>query len=109
MDTGSLIHATRPVWVNRCPDDFRSYLSAYSSDTHVGTEQYFPGSVDVIIDFGRLTYRVIKDTRYLEEDRFYAYLTGVVDRPVVSSFAPAAKKLPALSNDVVPASFPSPG
>jgi len=43
----------------------------------------------------------------VDEDRFYAYLTQVVDRPAVSTFASAATNLPALSSDVIPARFPS--
>ena len=102
-----MIHATRPLWAKRFPDDAQAFLSAYSSDAHVSTEQDSSGSIDAIYDFGRLTCRVLKETRYLDEDRFYAYLTQVVDYPIVSTFASAATNLPALSSDVIPAKFPS--
>jgi len=107
MDTGSLHHVTRPLWVKRLPNPDSPFLSAYSSDAHVSSELYSTGSVDVIFDFGRLTYRVLKETRYPEEDRFYAYLTRSVDIPIASSFATTATNLPPLSSDVAPAVFPS--
>jgi len=78
-----------------------SCLLTPGSDAHVSTEQYSSGSIDAIYDFGRLTDRVFKETRYLDEYRFYTYLTQVVDRPAVSTFASAATNLPPLSSDVL--------
>ena len=109
MDTGTLISATRPLWVSRVHGSHRASFSAYSPDAHVSWENYSTGGVDVVFDFGRLTCRVLKETRYLEEDRYYAYLTGAIDRPTRSSFVRPAVNIPALPSDAVPASFPSPG
>lgn len=57
-------------------------------------------------DFGRNTYRILKETRNPEVDRFDAYLTHVVAHPSASSFAVAATTFPPLPADVVPACFP---
>ena len=110
MDSCSLVSASSPRWIARVPAHVRDLLSAHhSSDTHVGLEDYTSGTIRVAFDFGRLTYRIIKESRSLESDRFHAYLTGVVTPPVVSSFAAPATVLPPLPPDAVPASFPAPG
>ena len=87
----------------------RDLLSCHhSSDTHVGLQDYTSGTIRVAFDLGRLTYRIIKESRSLESDRYHAYLTGTITPPDVSSFATAATVLPPLPPDVVPASFPAP-
>ena len=108
MDVSVLLFADRPQWIVRAPDWVRAMLSKrfHSSDTHLGIEEYRSGTVRVAFDFGRLTYRLLTEKRFLEEDRFMAYLTGVVSHPVSSSFAVAATNLPSLPADVVPARFP---
>ena len=107
MDTSDFVTADRPLWIARIPNVY-DFLPPrpYSKDTHLCVENYTSGTFRVAFDFGKLTYRVLKETRYFEEDRFFAYLTGVVSRPSASSFGVAAKYLPCLSADVLPASFP---
>ncbi len=108
MDTSDLVYADRPQWIKRAPEWILERLSKrpHSSDTHISVEEYSSGSVSVAFDFGRLTFRFLKETRFPEEDRFYAYLTGAVSHPSPSAFAAPAKCLPPLSADVVPARFP---
>ena len=109
MDCCPLVSASSPRWIARVSPHVRDLLSCHhSSDTHVGLEDYTSGTIRVAFDFGRLTYRIIKESRSLESDRFHAYLTGTVTPPDVSPFAAVATVLPRLSPDVVPASFPAP-
>ena len=61
--------------------------------------------MSVEFDFGRLTFRFLKETRF-PEDRFYAYLTSAVSHPPASSIAAPAMCLPPLRADVVPPRFP---
>ena len=107
MDTSDLVTADRPLWIARVPH-VHDFLPPrpYSKDTHLSFEDYTSGTFRIAFDFGSLTYRVLKETRYFQEDRFFAYLTGVGSRPSASSFGVAAKNLPCPSADVLPASFP---
>ena len=107
MDTAPLISLFRPMWVKRLPDSVREMMAHLTSDAHHSVEDYTTGPVSVAFDFGVLTYRVIKETRYFEEDRFFAYLSEVVDRPELTSFVRPAVNLPPLSSDIVPDKFPS--
>ena len=109
MASDVLVSVSSPRWIARAPDSVRTLLSdrPHSSDTHIGFEDYTSGAVRVAFDFGRLTYRVIKDTRFFEEDRFHAYRTRVVNPPSMSAFAHVAVDLPALPEDVLPACFPA--
>ena len=71
------------------------------------SEDYPELTVRCAFYFGRLTYRIIKDTRFMEEDHYHAYLSAVVAHPSASPFAVAATSLPPLPVDVVPARFPA--
>lgn len=104
------MYADRPILISRVPESVLAKLSKrpHSNYTHISTEQYEDSSVTVAFDFGRLTYRFFKETRFPEEERFYAYFTGAVSHPRASSFTAAATNLPSLAADVVPARFPVP-
>ena len=108
MDTSDLVYADRPQWIKRAPEWILERLSKrpHSSDTHISVEEYSSGSVSVAFDFGRLTFRFLKETRFHEEDRFYAILPVLFLILCPSAFAAPAKCLPPLSADVVPARFP---
>ena len=108
MDTSFPYYCDSPRWIKRAPGWLLNWLHdrPHTSDTHTSIEEYESGSFRVAFDFGRLTYKVLKDDRFFEEDRYFAYLTGAVAHPVVSSFAAAATDLPRLSADVAPAPFP---
>jgi len=107
MDTANLLSADNPRWVKRLPDYQFGCYAHLTSDAHVGYEYYSNVSASVVFDFGHLTYRVLKGTRNIKEDRSYAYLTSVVDRPVLSPFVRPAVNLSAPSKDIVPAKFHS--
>ena len=108
MDCSIESFSDDPRWIARAPYSIRALLSdgPHSSDTHIGHEHYPSGIVLIAFDFGKLTFRIIKESRNLDEDRFFAYLTGAVSRPAKSSFVNAATNMPRLPADVVLASFP---
>ena len=108
MDYSEPVSSNRPQWIKRAPDWIVALLSSvpHSSDTHIWLETYDYGMERLAFDFGRNTYRILKETRNPEVDRFDAYLTRVVASPSASSFAVAAATLPPLPADVVPARFP---
>lgn len=108
MDTSEPFFTDRPQWIARAPEWVLVTLfnRTHSSDTHIGLKKYNFGDVRIALEFGRLTYRFIKETRFHEEDPFYAYLSGTVAHPRKCSFTVADVDLPSLPADVVPSCFP---
>ena len=109
MDTCEPYNIGSPRWIARAPPEITALLTdrPHSKDTHLGFEDYPEKTVRVAFDFGRLTYRIIKEIRFLEEDRHFAYLSAAVAHPSASPFAVATTSMPPLSDDVVPAKFPA--
>ena len=98
----------RPTWVQRLPESVRGLLDpSHSSDTHLSFERYVDrGDIYMAFDFGRCTFKVIKDFRSFEDQRDDVYKYDVLFHPRASQFAAPAVDLPPLSAVVVPARFP---
>lgn len=108
MDTAPVVYSDNPRWITKVPQSVYSALTKrpHTPDTHIGFERYDHGTTDIAFDFGKLTYRILKETRFFDGDRCDAYLTSAVAHPPASSFGVLAKSLPPLPADVRPARFP---
>lgn len=103
-------------WMKHYPETVRRSLerTGHTSDTHIVTESYLNlqtnahREIYAIYDFGRNTYKVLKDNLTFEEDRSRLYRRWDFYRPIARVFpGEPAQDEPALSSDIAPSEFPA--